>query len=115
MVDVPGHSVPEKQYADLPPLEELNRRRPFRERLYTKGRGHQTLRNEPLSAQSRGAGTDCDQVCRHIIRDRGNSSAVRTQCENRCKQQDPSQMEKPLATDFSVRGMTSRNTLAIGT
>ena len=72
------------------------------------------IHSKPLSAQSRGAGADRDQVRRHIIRDRGNSSAVRMRCEDRCEQQDSSQTEVPLVTDFSVRAMTWRNILVIG-
>src|ERR1700719_4357553 len=51
-------------------------------------------------------GKDRDQVRRHIVRDRGNSSAVRTQCENRCKQQDPSQTEEALGTPDEAYGTT---------
>ncbi len=51
---------------------------------------------------------------RDVVRNRGDSSAVRTRCANRRKQQEPSQTEEVLATDFSVRAMISLNILIIG-
>ena len=83
-------------------------------RLYTKGVGtklsvaNRYLRNPEVRERT-------------VTRSVATSSAIEgirapfgARCENRCKQQDPSQTEEALATDFSVRAMTSRNILVIG-